>query len=274
VEHGDGIGGEELSVTADAVETHAEVLGGVVGDEGVDVQAAVETGVEGAIAAQGEPVVKLGEADEHEGEESTAVPLVVEEDVEVVEGVLVEEMGFVEQEDGEDPVAAELFDVGGDGVEDGGRGGRGREAEGETELAVGVAPSEGGVVAVGEAESLRGQLLAERAEHAGLADAGFAGEDNRLAGRQGVEELVDELAFGGGEPEVVVVDLLGEGMAGEAEVSDPGAHELVSVEGRGVRPTARSRSARGGSKGTGGCCGLGSTRTARRRRALRTGSTG
>ena len=130
MEHGDGIGSEELSVTADAVKTHAEVLGGIVGDEGIDVQAAVETGVERAVAAQGEAIVELGETDEDERQQRPAVPLVVEEDVEVVEGVLVQEVRLVEQEDRKDAIATELFDVGGDGVKDGGGGGRRGEAEG------------------------------------------------------------------------------------------------------------------------------------------------
>jgi len=106
------------------------------------VEAAVEAGVERAVAAQREPVAQLGEADEDEREECPAIPLAVEEDVEVVEGVLVEEMRFVEEEDGMRTFAAEVLNVGGDGVEDGGGGGRRRQPEGEAELAVEVAATQ------------------------------------------------------------------------------------------------------------------------------------
>ncbi len=61
--------------------------------------------------APGEPVLKLGEADEDEGEERLRVPLVVEQDVEVVEDVLVEEVGLVEEEDGVEALVAELLDA-------------------------------------------------------------------------------------------------------------------------------------------------------------------
>ena len=87
------------------------------------MEAPVDAGVEGAVAAHGEAVLELGETDEDEGEERAAIPLVVEQDVEVIEGVLVEEMALVEEEDGVDAFAAELLDVRGDGVEDGGGGG-------------------------------------------------------------------------------------------------------------------------------------------------------
>ena len=62
----------------------AEVGGGVCGDEGLDLQAPVDARVERAIAAQGEAVLQLGQADEDEGEQGFAVPLVVQEDVQVV----------------------------------------------------------------------------------------------------------------------------------------------------------------------------------------------
>jgi len=85
VEHGHRVGGEELAVAADAVQADADVLGGVVGDERVEMETSVKARVEGAIAAQAEAVVELGEADQDEGEECPAIPIVVQEDVEVVE---------------------------------------------------------------------------------------------------------------------------------------------------------------------------------------------
>jgi hypothetical protein len=66
---------------------------------------------------------------------------------------------------------------------------------------------------------------------------------------ESLAELFDERLLGRGEPEVVVLDLFAEWGLAESEVGEPGsgAHRSVSfVLGR--RRTARSRSARGGSK--------------------------
>jgi len=46
------------------------------------------------------------------------VPVVVEQDVQVVEGVLVQEVGLVEEEDGVDLVLAEILHVRADRVEE------------------------------------------------------------------------------------------------------------------------------------------------------------
>jgi hypothetical protein len=89
--------------------------------------------------------------------------------VEVPEHLRVEKVGLVDEEDRVDALAAEVLDVGGDGVEDAGGGGLGVEAEGEAELAVEVAAAERGVVAVGESVAGLGEALAERAQDAGLA---------------------------------------------------------------------------------------------------------
>jgi hypothetical protein len=96
---------------------------------------------------------------------------------------------IVEEERGVDAVAAEFLDVRRDGVEDGGCGRRGREAEGDAELAVEVAAPEGHVVAVGQAVAALGDALAEGAEDAGLADAGIADENDGLVAGHGVAEL-------------------------------------------------------------------------------------
>ena len=98
VQQGDGVGGEELAVAAGVAEAEAEVLGGVVGGEGLDLEAVMEARVERAVAAQGEAIAELGEADEDEREQRAAVPVVVEQDVEVVERVLVQEVGLVEED--------------------------------------------------------------------------------------------------------------------------------------------------------------------------------
>jgi hypothetical protein len=56
--------------------------------------------VQRAIATQRQPVPQLGETDEDEAEQSAAVPVVVEQDVKVLECVLVQEMGLVEGKTG------------------------------------------------------------------------------------------------------------------------------------------------------------------------------
>ena len=68
----------------------------------------------------------------------------------MVESVLVQEVGFVEEKDRVDALARQLLDVGRHGVEEVAGGGRGREAECEAELAVEVATTERGVVRVGQ----------------------------------------------------------------------------------------------------------------------------
>jgi transposase InsO family protein len=89
--------------------------------------------------------------------------------VQVVERVLVEEMGFVEEEHGMDALGDAVLDVSAERVEQAARRRRGREPDGVAELAVEVAAAERGVVAVGQAEADRGELVAQRAQHAGLA---------------------------------------------------------------------------------------------------------
>src|SRR3954468_18813477 len=90
----------------------------------------------------------------------------------MVEGVLVQEVGFVEEEDRVDALARQLLDVRRHGVEEVAGGGRGREAECEAELPVEVATAERGVVRVGQSVSGGGDTVAQRAQDAGLADPG------------------------------------------------------------------------------------------------------
>jgi hypothetical protein len=75
----------------------------------------------------------------------------------VVEHVLVEEVGFVEEEDGVDACGAELVDVLADLVEDRRRRGTRAPAQREAELAVEVTAAERGVVAVGETDPASGR---------------------------------------------------------------------------------------------------------------------
>ena len=188
----------------------------------------MDAGVQRAIAAEGEAIAELRQADEDEREQGAAVPVVVEEDVEVVEGVLVQEVGLVEEEHGVDALFGALLDMTRDGVEQAACGGRGRELEGRAELAIEVAAAEGGVVTVGEAEAGGGDAVAQRAQDAGLADARLTDEDDAGVLVERVEELVDDGGLGRREPELGVGDLLGERWLLEAEDVEVG-HERGSL---------------------------------------------
>jgi hypothetical protein len=187
--------------------------------------------------------------------------------VQVVEGVLVQEVGVVEEEDGMDPLAGELLDVGRHGVEEVAGGGGRREAEREAELAVEVAAAEGGVVRVGQAVAGGGDAVAERAQDTGLADAGFTDEHHRGALGERGEEAVGDGLLGGGQPEVGVGDLLGERRLLEPEAFEVG--HGFSLRWRGGRPAVLSRRAPAGSNGM---VGVGAS--LRRRRRVREAATG
>ncbi len=155
MEEGKRVGGEDVPVAARAREPCAQVVGGVIGGERVEDDAAMKSGREEAISPDAQAVVEVAESDEDEGEQRLGVPLVVEQDVQMIERVLMEKVRLVEEKDGmRAPLARHILDVLGDGVEDRGSGGGGREAESEAELAVEVAPPERRVVAVGEAEAI------------------------------------------------------------------------------------------------------------------------
>jgi hypothetical protein len=104
VEDGDGVGGEEFLVAADGGEANTDVVGGVFGRERSDGQSVVDAGVQGAVSATRKAVFEIRQADEDEGKERSAVPRIVEQDVKVIEGVLMEQMGFVDEEDWENAV--------------------------------------------------------------------------------------------------------------------------------------------------------------------------
>jgi len=189
----------------------------------------VEAGEERAVLAEREAVGELWESDEDQGQEGLGVPFVVEEDVEVVEGVLVQEVGFVEEEDGVGALGGEHLDVGGDGVKDAGGGGGGSEAEGEAELAIEVAAPEGGVVTVGEAKAVcgLGEAVAQGAEEAGFSDAGLATQEDGAAGVERFEELGEESFFGGRKEEFFVGEILGKGRLVESKRSEIGGRHGV-----------------------------------------------
>src|SRR5262249_33089193 len=93
---------------------------------------------------------------------------------------------------------------------------------------------EGGVVAVGESKLVRGQAVADRAQHAVLAEPRVPGEERALSLVGGFAETVDDLLLGRREPEVFVVDVFVERCAGEAEERD------VGDESHGLSPFLRS----------------------------------
>jgi hypothetical protein len=53
--------------------------------------------------------------------------------------------------------------------------------------------------------------VAQRAQHGGLTDAGFAGEPDRDALLDRFDEVIDDALLGGQQPEIAVSDLLAEG---------------------------------------------------------------
>ena len=80
----------------------------------------------------------------------------------MVEDLLVKEVGLVEEEDRVESLLTELFDVSGDGIEDGRGGGRRRQVQRKTELPVEVAAAQRGVLTVGEAEAGRWKAVTQR----------------------------------------------------------------------------------------------------------------
>lgn len=81
VEEADGVGGEELAIAAGLTEAKAQILGGVVGDEGLDLEAVVDSRVERAIAPQGEAIAQFRKTDENDREQRATVPLVIKQNV-------------------------------------------------------------------------------------------------------------------------------------------------------------------------------------------------
>src|SRR5512139_1001238 len=140
----------------------------------------------------------------------------------MVEGVLVQEVGFVNEEDGVDALAGELLDVGRYGVEEVAGGGSGREAEGEAELAVEVAAPEGSVVRIGQPGAGGGDEVARGAQDAGLADGRFTDDDGGSTLVERVKQAVRDGLLGGGEAQIGVGDLLGEWRLFEAECVEVG----------------------------------------------------
>src|SRR6185312_5354252 len=99
----------------------------------------------------------------------------------MVEGVLVEQVGLVDEEDREDALLGEILDVRADRVEDVAGGVMlAWQTEGDAELPVEVTPAERDVVAVGQAEALAPEGMAKSAEETSLACSRLAGEHRAL----------------------------------------------------------------------------------------------
>ena len=145
-------------------------------------------------------------------------------------------------------VAAELLDVGADGVEDGGGGAAGDEAEGEAELAVEVAPAERGVVAVGETEAVLGQAMAQGAQHAGLADAGLADEQHVAASRQASTSASTTPRLDAGSHRSASAISLVKGDCVRPKCAEPARHRVTSIARR-RSADERDRAARRGVEG-------------------------
>src|SRR5262249_867894 len=132
-------------------------------------------------------------------------------------------------------------------------------------------------VTVGEAEAgVGGEAVAQRPQDAGFPDAGLSDEDGGAALGQRLAQVVHHRGLRGGEPQVRVGDLLGEGRVFEAEEGDAGGRQDWPSSGWGFLPVALSSSALGGSKA--GWRGVDSStsglRRGRGRREFFTGSTG
>lgn len=117
--------GEDLARAASTLEAHAQVLGRVLGRERVDLESMVDARVQRAIATQSEPLAQLGQADEDKREQRAAVPSVVEQDVQMVEGVLVQQVRLVEEEHRMDALGGAVLDMATERVEQAPRGGHG-----------------------------------------------------------------------------------------------------------------------------------------------------
>jgi hypothetical protein len=81
VEEADSVGGEQFAIATGLAEAQAQVLGGVVGDEGLDLEAVMDPRIERAIAPQGEAIAQFRKTDEDDREQRATVPLVVQQNV-------------------------------------------------------------------------------------------------------------------------------------------------------------------------------------------------
>ena len=161
----------------------------------------MESGVERSVSTKAKAVFEVGEADEHERQQGFEVPLVIEQYMEMIEGILMKQVCLVDEEDRTHALLGEVLDVRVDGQKQVPcRVGLG-QTESQAKVAVEVAPTDGAVLAVDQAEVGRGERMAKGAQHACLSDPRLAGEQGAGAGVHGVGEVFDQGEFRRGEPE-------------------------------------------------------------------------
>jgi len=83
------------------------------------------------------------------------------------------------------------------------------------EVSVEVAPAERRVAAVGQAEASLWQLAPKRAQHTRFSDPGFAEKNDALPFGKCFFDVGNERRLAFGQPEIAVVNLLGEGPESE-----------------------------------------------------------
>ena len=100
VQDRDRVDGERALVRAGLGGAIGEVLGGVVEGGSSEVKARVDAALERAVLSKRESVAELWQADEDDREKRARVPAVVGEDVQMIEYVLVQQVRFIDEEDG------------------------------------------------------------------------------------------------------------------------------------------------------------------------------
>ena len=135
VDGGDGVSGEERLGGAGDRDVVGEVVGHVLALEGLHVAPADDAGREGLGGVKEELVDEGDLAREDYGDESSGIEVGLRDSVELIENVEAEEMGLVDEEDGDLFFAGYVEEKGahkgdhlGDGV------GHGRVAEGDADL--------------------------------------------------------------------------------------------------------------------------------------------
>lgn len=196
MQESDGVKREQVAVAAGASEARPEVIGGVVESEGRKDEASVDAGEQTAVLAEPEAVEQIRQPDEDERQEGTGVPLVVEQDVEMVESVGVKQVSLIEEEERVDALFSELLDMRADGEEEGRRSGLGVEPQGEAELPIEVALAQSGIVAVGEAVLSGRQSMTDGAKDACFTEPAVTDHQGALMLLGGLTEAVHDLLFG------------------------------------------------------------------------------
>ncbi len=89
--------GKELALRSSSFQAECNVLGGVARFGLAERESGLDAGPEGTILGECEPLPSFGQADEDDREQRLGIPLVVGQDVQVVEHILVEQVGLVDE---------------------------------------------------------------------------------------------------------------------------------------------------------------------------------